>query len=30
MSKKLNLISYALSVMSGLCFIGGLAILSEG
>ena len=30
MSKKLNVISYALAVMSGLCFIGGLAILSEG
>ena len=30
MSKKLNVIPYALAVMSGLCFIGGLAILLEG
>lgn len=30
MRRKLNVISYALAVMSGLCFIGGLAILSEG
>lgn len=29
MDKNLPLISYALAVLSGICFIGGLVILSS-
>ncbi len=29
MDNKLPIISYTLAVMSGICFIGGLAILSS-
>lgn len=29
MDKKLPLVSYTLAVMSGICFIGGVVILSS-
>lgn len=29
MDKKMPIISYALAIMSGVCFLGGLVILSS-
>lgn len=29
MDKKLSLVSYTLAAMAGICFISGLAILSD-
>lgn len=30
MSNVLTLVSYALAAMAGICFVGGIAILSGG
>lgn len=29
MNKKLSLVSYTLATMAGLCFVGGIVILSN-
>ena len=29
MDKKLSLVSYTLAIMAGICFVGGIVILSN-